>query len=146
MQKKVVQTARCWIGTPYVHQASVRQVGADCLGFVRGVWRDTMGEEPEIPPPYTYEWGEMGDKELLWEACKRHFPSKPLDKSAAGDVILFRMHAASVAKHIGIQSDAGDTPMFIHAYSGHGVIESPLNTAWRRKITARFYFPKVRLV
>ena len=28
-----------WIGTPYRHQASLKGVGCDCLGLVRGVWR-----------------------------------------------------------------------------------------------------------
>ena len=47
---RVVTAAREWIGTPYHHQASVKGVGADCLGLVRGVLRDVMGVEPEIPP------------------------------------------------------------------------------------------------
>ena len=44
--------ARGWIGTPYRHQASLKGVGCDCLGLVRGVWREVMGEEPEAPPAY----------------------------------------------------------------------------------------------
>jgi len=31
---------------------------------------------------------------------------------------------------------------FIHAYSGHGVVESPLSVPWQRRIVARFQFPK----
>ena len=31
---RVVATARAWIGTPYVHQASVRGAGCDCLGLL----------------------------------------------------------------------------------------------------------------
>jgi len=31
---------------------------------------------------------------------------------------------------------------FIHAYSGHGVVESPLSAPWQRRIVARFQFPK----
>lgn len=49
----VVIAARRWIGTPYVHQAALRGAGADCLGLVRGVWREVLGEEPEPVPPYT---------------------------------------------------------------------------------------------
>ena len=36
----IVAAARRWVGTPYVHQASLIHVGCDCLGLVRGVWRD----------------------------------------------------------------------------------------------------------
>lgn len=44
---RVVAEARGWVGTPYVHQASARGAGADCLGLVRGVWRGVFGDEPE---------------------------------------------------------------------------------------------------
>ncbi len=47
----IVVTARLWIGTPYLHQASLRGIGCDCLGLLRGVWRDLYGPEPEAPPP-----------------------------------------------------------------------------------------------
>ena len=43
----IVEEARAWIGTPYRHQASLKGVGCDCLGLIRGVWRAVMGEEPE---------------------------------------------------------------------------------------------------
>lgn len=48
----IVAEARGWIGTPYRHQASLKGVGCDCLGLVRGVWRNCIGDEPETPPPY----------------------------------------------------------------------------------------------
>jgi NlpC/P60 family putative phage cell wall peptidase len=36
----LVTLARGWIGTPYRHQASLKGVGCDCLGLLRGVWRE----------------------------------------------------------------------------------------------------------
>jgi len=50
---RAVAIARAWIGTPYVHQASVKGAGADCLGLLRGVWRELYGAEPEAVPAYT---------------------------------------------------------------------------------------------
>jgi len=58
LRSAIVDEARKWIGTPYRHQASVVEVGADCLGVVRGVWRGLMGTEPEKPPAYTPDWAE----------------------------------------------------------------------------------------
>ena len=52
MSDDVVRAARLFLGTPYRHQASVPGAGCDCLGLVRGVWREVYGEEPELPPPY----------------------------------------------------------------------------------------------
>ena len=56
----VLAAARGWLGTPYRHQASVKGVGADCLGLVRGVWREMVGAEPETLPAYTADWAEVG--------------------------------------------------------------------------------------
>ena len=134
----VVAVARRWIGTPYVHQASVRGVGTDCLGLLRGVWREVEGAEPEAVPPYTRDWSEASGQEALWEAACRHLGP---GHGAAGDVLLFRMRAGSVAKHLGIAARVGDAPTFVHAYSGHAVVESALSTPWTRRVVARFAFP-----
>ena len=40
----IVAAARGWIGTPYVHQASVKGLGCDCLGLLRGLWREMAGD------------------------------------------------------------------------------------------------------
>ena len=61
---------------------------------------------------------------------------------APGQVILFHMREGRVAKHVGMISAAGDCARFIHAYAGHGVVESALGEPWRRRIVARFAFPE----
>ena len=133
--------ARRWIGTPYVHQASTFRAGCDCLGLVRGVWRALYGNEAEAVPAYTADWSEATGDERLWRAAFRLMDSKALDAEAPGDVILFRMRDSGVAKHLGIAGAVGAQPSFVHAYNGHGVIESPLSAPWRRRIVARFSFP-----
>ena len=135
--------ARDWIGTPYVHQASVRGGGTDCLGLLRGVWRALYGQEPEGVPPYTADWSEPAREELLWQAARRHLQPLPGTRpEGPGEVVLFRMRAGSVAKHLGISGRVGAEASFIHAYTGHGVVESPLSLPWQRRIVARFEFPE----
>lgn len=136
-----VLAARGWIGTPYVHQASVKGAGCDCLGLLRGVWRDLFGAEPEAVPAYTRDWSEPQGDERLFRAAVRHLSRKPLGHAAPGDVLLFRMREGAVAKHVGLQAEIGPSPTFIHAYSGHGVIESALSAPWARRVVARFAFP-----
>jgi NlpC/P60 family putative phage cell wall peptidase len=138
---KVVAEARSWIGTPYLHQASVKGAGTDCLGLLRGVWRSVLGAEPEAVPPYTDDWAEPAREELLLHAAERWLARKTLTEAEVGDVLLFRMREGSVAKHLGIQSMIGDETAFIHAYTNHGVVESALSHPWRRRIVARFSFP-----
>lgn len=137
-----VAEARSWIGTPYLHQASIRGAGADCLGLLRGVWRAIYGQEPEAVPPYTDDWAEPARTEVLLAAARRWLLEKPVTDEAQGDVLLFRMRTGSIAKHLGVQSQTGPEGRFIHAYTGHGVVESPLSQPWRRRIIARFTYPE----
>jgi NlpC/P60 family putative phage cell wall peptidase len=139
---EIVGLARGWIGTPYVHQQSVQGAGCDCLGLVRGLWRALYGAEPEEIPPYSPDWAEPQRDEALWRAARRHLLEKPVAARAPGDVILFRMRAGSVAKHMGIVGQGAQAPSFIHAYSGHGVVESPLSPPWARRVVACFAFPE----
>lgn len=140
--ERAVAEARAWIGTPYRHQAATCGAGADCLGLVRGVWRSVYGREPEAVPAYTPDWSEPSREEVLWRAALRHLAPREGREPAHGDVILFRMREGSVAKHLGIAARDGGVPSFIHAYSGHGVVESPLSAPWARRIAACFAFPE----
>ncbi len=140
--EEIVRRARAWIGTPYRHQASLRGAGADCLGLVRGIWREMLGEEPVEVPPYTRDWSEPAREEVLWRAARRYLDEKPVGARAPGDVVLFRMRAGAVAKHLGILARPAPAETFIHAYSGHGVLESALSAPWARRIVACFAFPE----
>ncbi len=141
MTGAVVAAARGWIGTPYRHQASLKGAGADCLGLVRGVWREVVGPEPEAVPAYSQDWSEAGRRDDLREALRRWLA--PADQALPGTVLLFRMREGSVAKHLGILSVQGGAARFIHAYSGRGVVESPLSRPWERRVVALFRFPEL---
>lgn len=141
----VVAHARGWIGTPYEHQASCRGSGTDCLGLLRGLWRELLGAEPETPPAYTPDWSEPSQREDLLAAAGRHLLAVSRAEAAPGDVLLLRMADGAVAKHVGVLArSAAGHPTLIHAYSGHGVVESPLTPAWARRVVAAFRFPDRR--
>ena len=142
MTQRIVDAARAWIGTPYLHQASLRGAGCDCLGLLRGVWRACLGAEPATVPAYTADWSEAGKREDLFLAAHQWLIAKDLGDAAPGDVLLFRMRDGAVAKHLGIAGHTGAQASFIHAYTGHGVVETALTAPWRRKIAARFCFPE----
>lgn len=142
MSDRVVSEARGWIGTPYVHQASVKGAGTDCLGLIRGVWRALYGAEPEPVPPYSPDWGEARRDEILLAGAMRHLLPEPADAvDRLGQVLLFRMREGAIAKHLGILTATGGAPGFVHAYDRHGVIESPFGDAWRARVIRRFRFP-----
>lgn len=139
----IVAAARSWLGTPYRHQASMKGAGADCLGLVRGVWREVIGPEPEAPPAYSPDWSEPSREERLMEAALRHMSPVAPTEARPGDALLFRMRERGPAKHLGILVETGpDEARMIHAYSGRGVVASSLGPSWRRRIVAAFSFPE----
>lgn len=137
---RVVNAARRWLGTPYHDQASRRGAGCDCLGLIRGVWRELLGPESLPVPAYSRDWGETGREEVLADAARRVLIRVDAHGAGPGAVVLFRMRSGAIVKHCGILT----TPdRFIHARERLGVIEEPLTIAWRRRIAFAFLFPAV---
>jgi NlpC/P60 family putative phage cell wall peptidase len=140
MREDVVAEARGWIGTPYRHQASLKGVGCDCLGLVRGVWRALLGSEPERAPPYSPDWAEALRQETLAQAAARHLVPVACDEFQPGDVLLFRWRAHLPAKHMAIVGAPGT---MIHAHDGAAVTEVAIAPWWRRRLAYAFSFPGV---
>lgn len=141
---EIVRIARSWIGTPYIHQASVREIGTDCLGLVRGVWRSVVGPEPEVLRAYSPDWAEASGREDLLTGLRRHMLELPCEVAQPGDVAIFRMLARGPAKHLAILSSHAsdlDAAAMIHAYSGHAVCETVIGSAWARRAISSFRFP-----
>lgn len=139
-RQDIVRLARHWIGTPYHHQASLQGVGCDCLGLVRGVWRELYGEEPEALVAYTADWGEVAGSETLFAAAERNLVQVGQHRYGPGDVLIFRLRAGAIAKHAGI---AASRQTMIHAQEGVAVSEVFLGRWWRRRIAGAFSFPGV---
>ncbi|MBN9450603.1 MAG: C40 family peptidase [Bosea sp.] len=137
---EIVDAARLWLGTPYHHQASLCGIGCDCLGLVRGVWRDLCGAEPEQPPPYSPNWAESLRQETLALAASRHLLPIAVSEAQAGDVLLFRWREHLPAKHCAILAGPGS---IIHAHDGAAVAEVAFTPWWRRHLSHAFSFPGV---
>lgn len=135
--EEVLVAARAFVGTPYRHQGSRRGVGCDCLGLVRGVWREIYGREPEEAGAYSPDWAERGGGERLLAAAGRHLFQVPIVDMKPGDVVVFRWRPGTVAKHCGIIDEDGRV---IHAYEGMTVVSSPLTPSWARRIAGVFRF------
>ena len=133
----IVAAARSWIGTPYRHQASLKGVGCDCLGLLRGVWRQVIGAEPEAVPAYSRDWAEAGEEEALLEAACRHLI--PVAEGwCPGDILIFRWRPGLPAKHcaVAVRADA-----MVHAHEGAAVAEVAIAPWWSRHLAAAFSFP-----
>jgi NlpC/P60 family putative phage cell wall peptidase len=137
--ERIVSLAEGWIGTPYRHQGATKGIGCDCIGLIRGIWRELYGGDLEPVPAYAADWAERSGDDRLMAAAQRLFvPLGGLQDTRPGDLLLFRWRADCAAKHAGILLGPDH---FIHAYEQSAVTRSVLVPAWRRKIAGVFRFP-----
>ena len=136
----IVEIARGWIGTPYHHQASCKGIGTDCLGLVRGVYRDVTGRDADVTANYTRDWADASGDETMLAGARAQLGEIAIREIAPGDVIVFRLRRGFVAKHAAIVATA-DT--MIHAMEGCAVSEVALSPWWRRHIAGAFRFPQL---
>lgn len=137
--ERIVAAARRWLGTPYRHQASLLGVGCDCLGLVRGVWREIRGDEPEPTPPYSPDWAEDAVGDALLEAVGRHLVALGKRDPAPGLILAFRWRPHLPAKHLGIATAAN---RMVHAQDGAVVTEVALTGWWLRRLAGVFSIPE----
>jgi NlpC/P60 family putative phage cell wall peptidase len=138
LRAQAIAEARDWIGTPYLHRASLKGQGADCLGLIRGVWRKVVGPEPQDLPAYAPDWAEATKAEQMADAAGRHMRAVKLEAIAPGDILLFRWRAGFPAKHAALL--VSPTRM-VHAHDGAAVAEVYLAPWWRRRLAFAFAFP-----
>ncbi len=137
----IITEALSWVGTPYQHQMSIKGAGCDCLGLVRGIWREFYGDEPMALPPYTPDWAEKSKIETLKNAADECLQKIEISQARPADILLFRMQAGVPAKHIAIVLDED---LIVHAYWGRAVTKSFLAPFWRRRRAYAYSFPNVR--
>ncbi len=135
---RILEIARSWIGTPYVHQAALKGAGCDCLGLIRGVYTELYRTDPETPPAYSPDWAEETGIEAMRDAARRHLLEIAPENAKPGDVVLFRMKATAPAKHAAILSTDSQ---IIHAYQGHAVAETAIPPGWERRMAYAFTWP-----
>ncbi len=131
---EVLSSARSWLGTPYHHGASLKSVGCDCFGLVRGIYEDLTGIKVEPSSVYSQSW--LRDKDNKYKLKENlDFMGEEVSNCFPGDILIFAMGDFYV--HCGIF--AGDT--FIHCYEDvRKVVEMSYTDKWKglHKTTYRF--------
>lgn len=139
-RQQIITVARSWINTPYRDQASLKGVGCDCLGLLRGVFRELnhTDEDPEQVPAYQSTWYDHSKEDELLNAAKRHL--NEIQEIKPGCVLVFRMRITVAAKHCAIVTE---NDYMLHAYSGKKVFEVSMGEWWKNKVVGIFDFPGV---
>ena len=136
LRESIVNEAREWIGTPYIHQQSLKGVGTDCVGLVRGLWRACIGPEPEKAPAYPSRV-DLLENPLLEGYMNRHMIAT--DEERLGDVVVLRMKRGQHAHHCAINVGDG---MYVQAWGGsmrNPVVYGNLRPVWEKQSV--FSFP-----
>ena len=139
-RQEIINEARTWIGTTWVHQASLKGVGADCVGLVRGVYREITGIDTIVALDYPATWHLFRKEERLYDEAKKHMTEIPTDEAKPGDVLMFGFRNLP-AHHLGIMTE---NRTIIHSYYDIGkVVEQRFDDAWSNSIRYAFRMPGV---
>jgi NlpC/P60 family putative phage cell wall peptidase len=122
----LIESARRWLGTPFLAGASLRGVGTDCAGLIEGVALD-LG----INCPNRDEVAH--------------------DLLAAADAFLVRVEALQPGTLVLLARDPGGPPLhaglltdqdtLIHAHWRAGVVENRFGSWFQRRVTHSFGWP-----
>ena len=133
----VIAEARTWIGTPWHHQASVKGVGCDCIGFVRGVAEVFVGPVP-LALDYTPTWHLYRAEPRMFDGFRTVADEIDPAEALAADILLFGA-GKGPAHHCAFLTSAGG---LIHCYQEAGrVVEHDFSPLWRPRIRHAFRFP-----
>jgi NlpC/P60 family putative phage cell wall peptidase len=141
-RQDIVSVARTWINTPYHHQASLKNVGCDCIGLLIGVWKELIGELPTEPPIYSPQWHLHQKESQLIKVLKETYGFVEITSSypPAGSVLCMGLERGP-AHHAGISTGEGT---FVHSYSlSKKVVEVTLDSSWKKRLHAVLDYPEV---
>jgi NlpC/P60 family putative phage cell wall peptidase len=137
-RQDVVKEALSWEGTPYHHQAHLKNVGVDCAGLITGVYGAITGTQPVLPK-YSPRWAEANTNEMLLLHARKYLIERHDGIWEPGDVLVFRVKNALSAKHCGIVT--ADNQM-IHAIWERKAQVTCIG-AWADRLAGIFSFPGV---
>lgn len=129
-RQMVIDEARRWIGTPYVHQGRNRH-GLDCIGLLL-----VVGHALRLSDYDVTGYGRTPDAGFLQAECDRLMQRVP--SAQPGDVLLMRFKRQP--QHLAIVTDRG----IIHAwYGARSVVETSLATSWASRVVQAYAIPGV---
>jgi cell wall-associated NlpC family hydrolase len=138
----VVAAARGWLGTPFHHQARLKDVGVDCAGLLIGVARELDLVAPDFDVT-NYSRVPDGSSLIAW--CDQYMTRIPGEQMQPGHMVVVRMDIEP--QHIGVLGDYRHGGLsIIHAVSvgpRQGVIETRLMWSRAMGLVAAYALPGV---
>lgn len=139
----IIECARTWVGTPYVHHGRRKGKSCDCVGLIVGVGGD-IGLD--LYSRLDYSDHPRAEK-LLKETgavLEEQVDRDPMVQLVAGEVVAMCVGVASYPQHLAIIGEHDGRPTLIHAFNkNEKVVEHGLTNWWRKRIVRVYRYPGV---
>ncbi|QXK92103.1 hypothetical protein HL033_00775 [Neoehrlichia mikurensis] len=143
-RKRIIDTARKWIGTQFHYQGRLKKNakchgGCDCIGLIIGIARDlNIQSKNHLPLHYSDQVNyNIIDKDAIYHKIQHLLIQKEISHALPGDILLIRIHR--VTHHFAILSYNYN---IIHTSATiKQVTEHKLFPKWYNMITYTFSFP-----
>lgn len=137
-RQTIVEQARTWLGTPYLHQGRTKGVAVDCIGLIIGVSAE-LGHPIIAPDDYTAS--PNGD--MLMKHARRQFV-EIMDRKVPvpGDIMVLWGWNRREPQHFAYVGLIGGRLSMIHAFSKRKeVVEHAIDSFWQNRLVALFNIP-----
>lgn len=135
--QEVMDEARSWLNTPWLHQGRLKGVGVDCAGLIVGV-----GSALGLTSFDTTAYGRVPDGVRLKSLCDAYLVPVKRAEMAPGMVVLCRF--TILPQHLAIVGDSGAPLSLIHAYGrARKCVEHGMDDVWADRILNVYRFPGV---
>ena len=135
-----IEEARSWVGTPFKHQASLKGVGCDCIGLIKGIGVALnlvdYDEKSDKAKPYL-NYRLMPDSKKMREGLAVFLVPIDVIDAVAGDILF--MAWTKEPQHVAFISERG----IIHSYSAVGkVVEHTFDKSWKERVMGAYRYPR----
>lgn len=130
LSQALVNEARSWKGTRWVHQGRTKGLAVDCAGFISEVARN-VGIGVDIPADYK----PHEDGAIMLRLLNEHM--EIVDEMQPGDVLAFCDEAVrerDVPRHLAFVTEVKPHTTFIIEAGARGVVEHRMDAGWLRRI------------
>jgi len=121
---KIIEVAKEYLNTPYVHAGRLKGMGVDCLTLLAEVYTEAGVIPPVAIPNYPYDWHLHRAEQLYMKGLLEY--TREIQEPKAGDIVLWQFgrcfsHGAIVV----------EWPIIIHAYiKSRCIMENVENATW----------------
>ena len=143
-QSSILVEGREWINTPYHHQAMVKGVGVDCVGFIVGVGLNTGALPLTKQQIKEYSgYGRLPNPRMMGRAMRRYLVPLPTRELVVGDIAWLEWRAG-LPMHLALIGELNGVATLLHALGDVGkVAEHKLTQQWEDRIVSLWRYPEL---